>query len=159
MQAAKKALLLYDTQGTKFDGSVVSAVKKLLPKVPSYSTNHVLRGELLESYEQADQPFNYRLCRDPGIFVFCEADNVAPLGEGDFRLLEPLSHPADRLEVFRHKMEWGMTLGEGSKVFVTLPGDNLSAPKIARATVHYRGKIGTQSGTYFGVEILVCLMM
>ena len=152
-----KAILLAEIEGKKCDGGAISAVKRFFSeRFATYSTTRVVCGELLESCQNDDQPFNYRLCRDPGVLLFCEADNVATLDEEQFHLLEALSRPADRLEVFRHKLEWGMSLKDGAGVHVTLPSDSASPPTYAKAIVRYRGKIGNQCGTFFGVELMVC---
>ena len=151
-----KGILLFDTSGRKYDGAVKSAIKKYVPGVTPYSQTNVLAGELVADYWQADQRFNYRVYNDPNVLLYCQDDDVSPLVEEDFLLLEGISRPADRIEAFRHQLEFGMALKEGSRVTVTLPGANLSAPKRARAVVHYKGKVGNQPGHLFGVEILVC---
>ena len=140
MQVAKKVILL----------DIVQAYDE------SFDTTNVVGGELLESYQQADQAFNYRLCSDPDLLLFCEADYVAPLQEEQFHLLEAITNPLDRLEVFRHKLEWGMSLKDGANVCVTLPTNGASPPTYAKAIVRYRGPLGKQYGTFFGVEIMVC---
>ena len=122
----------------------------------SFATTNVVRGELLESYQQADEAFNYRLCSDPDRLLFCEADDVAPLQEEQFHLLEAITNPLDRLEVFRHTLEWGMSLKDGANVCVTLPNNGASPPTYAKAIVRYRGPLRKQYGTFFGVEIMVC---
>ena len=152
-----KAILLCDTAGRKYDGAVKSAVKRLLPGATPHSPINVLTGELLVDYCQEGQPFNYQVYNDPNVLLFSDGgDSVSPLGEEDVLLLEAISRPADRIEVFRHKLEFGMALKEGSCVTITLPGANLSAPTRVRAVVHYKGKVGNQPGTLFGIEILVC---
>ena len=151
-----KGIVLFDTAGRKYDGAVKSAIKKYFPGVTPHSQTNVLAGELVTDYWQADQRFNYRVYNDPNILLYCEDDNVSPLGEEDFLLLEAVSRPADRIEAFRHQLEFGMALKEGSSATVSLPVANLSAPTRVRAVVHYKGKVGNQPGTLFGVEILVC---
>ena len=62
MQVAKKVILL----------DIVQAYDE------SFDTTNVVGGELLESYQQADQAFNYRLCSDPDLLLFCEARLCSP---------------------------------------------------------------------------------
>ena len=152
-----RALLLYDVQGVKYDGAIKSTVIKFLSgSRESYSHINVPKGELLINRQPSDdRPFNFHLFRDPNVLLFCEADNVAPLGEQEFLLLEPIKSRSDRLEVFNRRFEWAMALKEGSSVDVTIPGDNISVPVCVRATVHYRGEVEDHLGTFFGVEILV----
>ena len=148
------AILLSDTSGRKYE----YAMKRFVLGATPHSPINVLTGELLVDYFQEGQPFNYQVYNDPTILLYCEADNVSPLGKEEFLLLEAISRPADRMEAFRHQMDFGMVLKEGSRVTVTLPAwANISHPTGARAFVHYKGKVGNQPGTMFGVEILVCL--
>lgn len=154
--AGMKAILLYDAAGTKYDGGVKSVVKKILPGATPYTTLNLLSGELLVEYWHDDQPHNFQLYRDPSVLLYCEADSVAPLSPKEFLLLEAVPYPGERMDAFRHKLEWGLSLKEGVSVNVTIPGDNLSTPPKCRAVVHYKGKVASQPGTYFGVEILVC---
>ncbi len=147
-------ILINDVQGCKFDGKVVSKVKKFLSGSASPSTVHVLRGELLVEVPDSDD-FNYKLYRDQSIYLFCTEVDVAPLNYEEFLILEPIKEPGDKLDVFQHKFEWGAKLREGSHVLVTLPGPNLALQEHVRAVVHYKGKIGYQQGIFYGVEILV----
>ena len=150
-----KRILLHDTAGRKYDGAFKSIIKKYVPQFISYSQINVFAGELVTDYLQVDQRYNYQVYNDPNVLLFCQDNEVSPLGEEEFLLLKGIGRPADRIEAFRHQLEFGMALKEGSTVTVTLPGANLSAPKRARAVVRYKGKVGNQPGTLFGVEILV----
>ena len=154
--AAKGAILLYDTLGTKFDGAVKSAFKKIIPRTNPYSPVNVLCGQLLIKCQQDDQQaLNYQLLCDPNVFLYCDKYTVAPLGPEEFQLLEAIKSHTDRLEAFRHKLDFGISLQQGHSVYVTIPGENLSVEPLARATVHYKGKIGNLPGVNFGVEIMV----
>ena len=154
-----KGILLCDTPGRKYDGVVKSTVKRYIPGATPHSQTNVLCGELLVDYYQEGQPFNYQVYNDPSVVLNCEVGIVSPLGEEEFLLLEAISRPADRIEAFRHKLEFGVNLQEGASVTVTLKGANLSAPPKARAVVHYKGRVGNQTGTLFGVEVLVCMIL
>ena len=131
------------------------AKKVILLDIVQYDESNFLRGELLESYncQNTEEVSNYRVCRSCDLLLFCKADDVAPLQEEQFDLLEAITNPLHRFEVFRHTLEWGMSLRDGAIVWVTLP---TSPPTYARAIVRYRGPLGEKHGTFFGVEIMVC---
>ena len=116
---------------------------------------NVLNGELLVSYFHEGQPYNYQVQHDPNVYLTCEADTVAPLRPEAFSLLEAIKKRGDRLEAFRNKLDWGLSLHEGSQVSVTIPRDKPFVKHQAMAVVHYKGGKGKSPGTFFGVEILV----
>ena len=156
MEATVGAILLKDVQGTKCDGGAKSAIKKFIGSATQSPTN-VLCGELLLGHANDDY-YNYVLSRDSNILMFCDINDIAPLNHEEFLLLEAIKRPCDRLTAFR-RLEWGVSLKIGSAVFVTVPGDNLSLDKRARAVVHYRGTVGNLPGINFGVEIMVSLKL
>ena len=117
---------------------------------------NVLRGELLLSLPD-DPKHTYRLDRDPTVVLTVSDElQIAPLNHKDFLLMQGIRQPTDRIDTFnKGKLEWALSLRQGSKVYVKLPDSNLSVEKWARATVHYVGQVGNLPGTQFGVEILV----
>ena len=144
------AILLKDVQGTKFDGGVKSAIKKLMGS-PTQSPADLLCGELLMEHDNYN---NYKLNRDSNVLLFCNSKDIAPLNHMEFPLLEGIKKPTDRLTAFKTKLEFGSTLEAGSAVCVTV-GDNHPVEKYVRAVVHYKGKVGSLPGVNFGVEIMV----
>ena len=152
------AILLKDVQGTKVDGVAKSTIKKLFTGSATQSPANVLCGELLLRHTISDDYYNYVLSRDSSVLMLCDDNDIAPLNHEEFLLLEAIKRPYDRITAFR-RLEWGVNLKIGSAVSVTVPGDNLSVDKRARATVHYKGAIGNLPGIYFGVEIMVSLKL
>ena len=155
MEPTVGAILLKDMQGNyKVDvaASVRSALKKLVHG-SAQSRMNVLCGELLLGHANDDH-YNYVLSRDSKVLMFCDNNDIAPLNHEEFLLLETIKKPSDRLVAFR-RLEWGVNLKTGSAVLITVPGDNLSVEKRARAIVHYKGAIGNSPGIHFGVEIMV----
>ena len=141
-------ILLQGAQGSK----TVNPVKKFLGV---YNVN-VPSGELLITLPD-DLKHTYRLDRD--LTVVCTVSDelqVVPLHQREFLLMQGIRQPAERIETFnRGKLDWGLSLCPGSKVYVKLPDSNISMDKWAKATVHYVGRVGNLRGTQFGVEILV----
>ena len=126
-----------------------STLKKLIPAVP-YSEVIILRGELITVKQNSSSETKYQLHRDPNVYVKCINEDIAPLNKQDFLLMEGIEKPADRMEAFiNEKLDWGITLKEGSTVYVILN------TQYARAVVHYKGVIGNVPGIRFGMEFLV----
>ncbi len=147
-------ILLKDIQGIKRN---TGALKKFMHGRTPYQNIYVLRGELMVA-KQNDLSFNYQLWSDPNVLFYSTEDNVAPLSENEFLLLEGIRKPNDRLEVFNgDKLELGESLGVGAQVYVNIPGPSLSMAKVecTRGVVHYKGRVGDIPGILFGVEILV----
>ena len=128
---------------------------------------NALRGELLVAIRGEDliprndgaKPHNYRLERDMTVTLRAEEDEVAPLDLRDFLLLEAIKSTHSRFDTFiyAYKMEWGLSLKEGSEVFVAV---NPEMPHHSwlrsRAAVCWVGELGgSERGTVFGVEIMV----
>ena len=153
MESTVGAILLKEVEGSKIDGIYKYTIKKLFTGSATQSPVNVLCGELLLGHVNDDY-YNYVLSRDSSVLMFCDINDLAPLNHEEFLLLEAIKRPSDRLIAFR-RLEWGVSLKIGSAVSVTVPGDNLSAEKRARAVVHYKGIIGNLSGIFFGVEIIV----
>ena len=80
----------------------------------------------------------------------CTIEDIALLNQQEFLLMEGIEKPADRMEVFNEKLDWGITLKKGSRVYVIL-----NSTQRTRGVVHCKGLIGNVPGILFGVEILV----
>ncbi len=122
-----------------------------------YQNINILCGELMIA-KQDDPSFNYQLWGDPNALFYSMEDNVAPLTQNEFLLLEGIQKPSDRLEAFNgNKLELGEALCVCSQVYINLPGPNLSvaAAERARGVVHHKGRVGDLPGILFGVEIMV----
>ena len=128
---------------------------------------NALRGELLVAIRGQDwvpkndrgKPHNYRLVRDTTVTLRAEEDEVAPLDWRDFSLLESIKSAHSRFDTFTSadKMEWALSLKEGSEVFVAvIPEEFLHSRLHSRAVVRWVGELGgKERGTVFGVEITV----
>ena len=146
------AILLKDSPAYKFDHGLK---KKLFGGGPQHVT--VLRGELLMGVDGSNH-YNYMLSHEENTCLFCDENDIAPLNNEEFLLLEAIKKPFDRLEAFRsNKLEWAAKLKAGVSVDVRTGGDNISHPEYARGVVHFKGMLKEQNGVYFGVEILVSL--
>ena len=140
-------ILLRDSRGL-----AKSALKKLISAVP-YSEVFILRGELVTIKQSSSSETKYQLHRDPNVYVNCTIEDIAPLNQQEFLLMEGIEKPADRVEVFNdEKLDWGSTLKQGYEVYVIL---NLNSTQYASTVVHYKGVIGSVPGIQFGVEHLV----
>ncbi len=147
-------ILLKDAQGIK---KFTGALKKFMREGTPYPNINILCGELMIA-KQDDPSYNYQLWSDPNVLFHSMEDNVAPLTQNEFLLLEGIRKPSDRLEAFNgNKLELGEALDVGSKVYINIPGPNLSVAAVegARGVVHYKGRVGDIPGIIFGVENLV----
>ena len=136
-----------------------SGFKKMIG-AGKFSVVNVHRGELLiqipenERQQCGDGPLlNYRLFKDPNILLYSGEENVSPLGEHDFKLLEAITSTNDRYTVFSHpdKLEWGASLRKGSRVYVKIPNTQI----VVAAVIRCKGSIESLPGINFGVEITV----
>ena len=116
-------------------------------------------GQDLVLRNDGGKPHNYRLARDATVTLRAEAE-VALLDREDFLLLGAIKSAHSRLNTFisAYKMEWGLSLKEGSEVFVAMNQEERhSAWLRSRAVVRWAGELGgKERGTVFGVEITVC---
>ena len=133
---------------------------------------NALRGELLLAIQGEDliprndgaKPHNYRLARDMTVTLRAEEQEVAPLDWRDFSLLESIKSAHSRFDTYisADKMEWALSLKEGSEVFVAvipeMPHHSLRSRAVVscQAVVRWVGDLeGSERGTVFGVEIMV----
>lgn len=100
---------------------------------------------------ETEQPFTHCLYHDRNIYMTCEAHQLsALLSTRQMKLLEAIDNAADRIDVFKTNLRWGIGLKAGSNVLVTLPGKDIEAKGIVRHCAEVKGSC------LFGVEILVC---
>ncbi len=147
-------ILLKDLQGIK---KITGALKKLVHRGTPHQNINIPRGELMIA-QQDDPSFNYQLWSDPNVLFYSMEDNLAPLTQNEFLLLEGIRKPSDRLEAFNsNKLELDYALVVGSHVYINIPGPNLSVAEVERprGVVHYKGRVGDLPGILFGVEIMV----
>ena len=112
-------ILLKDVQGIKKN---TGALKKLLHRGAPHQNINILRGELIVA-KQDDPNFNYQLWSDPNALFYAMEDNVAPLSQNEFLLLDGIRKPINRLEAFiSNKLELGEALCVSSQVYINLPG-------------------------------------
>ena len=165
------AILLQDSRGEKADTSIVGTVKNLVGLAGRKSSSVVVvRGELLvpipgdEITPRSDglKPHNYRLKRDPTVSLYCKDDgnDIAPLGEYEFWLLEGIKSQTTRYDVFisaSNMLDWGSKLKPGDVVYVGMPSQHTAPVQYAAAIIRYVGGLKTEPGIQFGVEITVSL--
>ena len=87
MAAKETAILLRDIQGEKT--SVLERLKVTAPKT-------VHRGELLLGGKETGSDLRYQLIANPGVIIHCSANDVAPLSQYEFELLETVKSPSAR---------------------------------------------------------------
>ena len=149
------AILLQDVQGYKES-------KSMFGYGPNFNTKYVLRGTLLirlsheevkELKQQSDgvPPFNFKVLKELGVKLCCNVNNVLLLNFKQKELLVAINGSDDRLEAV-DKLEWAEKLAEDSTVYVTIP----TLHDCAKGIVRHIGKLPGETGTKFGVELLVC---
>ncbi len=159
------AVLLEDKLGEKYSSLMGGLFKRT-------STVNVLRGELLvlipgdkiTPRNNGEKPHNYRVKSDATITLYCDEQEVAPMGSYEFLLLEAVSTAIVRYSMFLsgNILDWGQRLQPGDDVYVVVPGlthvPTQATPRAA-ARVCYVGGLGLGEdfigGVFFGVEIVV----
>lgn len=152
-------------KGSSYLGGLVTTKKTLT----------VLKGELVVAAPGEDsvprhgawKPHKYRLAQDTAVTLRAEDGEVALLDQRKYSLLEAIKSSEARLSTFlnKDKIKWGLSLVEGSEVFVTMnPEVSREAQLHSQAVVRWIGKLGREErGTVFGVEIMVracvCLLV
>ena len=162
----KGAILLKDLVGEKTESVLVGVLKKFTGKS---STVNVLRGELVEPISgdeltprsEGQRPYNYRVKKDPAVLLYCNAQDIAPLGDKEFLLLEAIQTPAARYELFvsGEKLDWGYNLNPGDTVYVSIPGLTVFPNQRAAAAIRSVGGLHPEPGLKFGIEIIVRWLM
>ena len=123
----------------------------------STENTYIGPGELL--VVEGDQ---YQLYSDPSVSLFLEANSTGILSPEEFSLLEAVLDRGERFRLYKDKLKWGVSLWVGSNVYVSVPEEakrSLVKQPEARAIVRYRGRVRSNPGTLFGVEILVSVFV
>ena len=154
--AAEAAILLKDIQGEKNVGRIAGLLKS--------GSKAVYRGELLLTLprvkvvprKDGKNAHNYQLASDPSVTLFCTEDDVAPVSDYEYHLMEAIKSREDRFDVFRKDiLDWGSKLKEGTFVYVTLPSKTPLSNQRAVSVIKYAGPLPNERGIQFGVEIQV----
>ena len=150
------AILLKDVQGEKSGGKIGGFFKP--------STKAVCRGELLLLLpgvkviprKDGKPAHNFQLATDPSVTLFCPEDDVAPLSDYEYHLMEAIKSREARFDVFRKDiLDWGSKLKEGTFVYVALPSKTPVSNQRAVSVIKYVGPLPNERGIQFGVEIQV----
>ena len=159
----KGALLLQDVWGEKAN----STITKIIGLGKKGSVN-VLKGTLLCSIPDKEQvprqdgkpAHNYRVYKNDVVTLFCSEQEVAPLTNNEFHLLNAIKSPGARFEVFVNGVaDWGSKLKLNDMVYVTLPSKQAIGNQRVRAAVRWIGVLPNEDGIKFGVEITVCVII
>ena len=158
----KGAILLKDLVGEKSESVLVGVFKKVAGRS---SAVNVLRGELVERIPgdeltprgEGQRPYNHYVKKDPAVLLYCHEQDIAPLGDKEFLLLEAIQTPAARYEVFvsGEKLDWGYDLKPGDTVYVSIPGLTVRPNQRAAAVIRFIGGVHPEPGIKFGIEIKV----
>ena len=161
----KGFILLKDKVGEKSESIWGGIVRRVVGRQP---TTNILKGELLEQIpgdalvprtegQNVLKPYNYRLVKDPAVAVYCSENDIAPLSDKEFLLLEAIQSVSARYEVFivGNKVEWGCGLKPGDPVYVSIPGATVTPNQRAAAVIRYIGGQPPDPGLMFGIEITV----
>ena len=164
----KGAILLKDHVGEKSE-STLGMIKRLVGGKSALM--NVLRGELVEPIPgdelaprtEGQKPYNYHWKKDPAVLLYCHEEDIAPLSDKEFLLLEAIQTPAARYEVFisGEKLDWGCNLKPGDTVYVNIPSLTVLSSCRAAAVIRYVGGLPPkpglppQPGLMFGIEIIV----
>ena len=108
------------------------------------------KGSLVVAVSSRDSPVNYKTISGFSINLNCKSSQVYKLNVLQKDLLEGVKHLHDRTEVL-HKLEWVQELKIGSLVFVIVP----TIPLPVQGVIRFIGELPGQSGTKFGVELMV----
>lgn len=162
----KGAILLKDLVGEKSESVLVSVFRIVAGRS---SAVNVPRGELVEQIpvdgltprNEGQKPYNYRVKKDPAVLLYCHEQDIAPLGDKEFLLLEAIQTPAARYEMFisGEKMDWGCRLKPGDTVYVNIPSLTVLPSCRAAAVVCYVGGLIPEPGLKFGIKITVRWLM
>lgn len=150
------AVLVQDVNGYKENKSMFSYSS-------TFTSKYVLRGSLLTrlSHQEIEElrqhqtgntpPFNFKVIGETSVKLHCEADDVRLLSYKQKEILLAINSTVDRFYAI-DKLEWAEKLTEESTVYVNVP----TLCTVAKGVVHYVGKLPGESGTKFGIELLVC---
>ena len=157
--ASEAAILLKDTQGEK--SGRIQILK-------ANSTKLICRGELLLTISRdkiiprkdGKHAHNYYHANDTAVTLFCSEDDVAPLGDYEYRLMEAVKSREARYDVFlKASLDWGSKLKAGMYVNATLPSKSPVPNQPAVSRIEYVGPLPNVPGIQFGVQIMVNVYM
>ena len=148
-----KYILLRDRVGHTIEKNMLS-----LGLTTKSTPMQVLRGELLESVPEAEQPTDLTKVAVVGIErkslrLECRTEDMARLSEEETKLLLAITSSEGRYQTYidRKRLTFGRQLSPGSTVFVDVKG----ASKVLPGVVWYIGILPPSLGTWFGVELTV----
>lgn len=145
----KAVILLKDTQGEK-----AGKRKGLLKSTPSLRT--VCRGELLLC-KDGETAHNFKVASDPSLTLHCTKDDVTPLSDYQFRLLEPIISREARYNSFQKGiLGWASELKKDDYAYIVLLTNLIQEQKVLVA-IRYIGSLQNKPGIWFGAEIMVCI--
>ena len=153
----RKYLLLQDRVGTNVERTILS-LGLSTKQVPT----QVLRGELLETLPEAEQPKDSSkialgCIERKSLRLECALDCITRLAEEDTNLLLAISSLEKRYQTYmdRKRLDFGKRIGQGSRVFVIVKGISKKLPGV----VWYKGELPSCNGTMFGVELIVSTLL
>ena len=94
---------------------------------------------------------NYKPVTDLSVSLCCETHQVFQITREQRDKIHAVKKLEDRLKAV-HKLDWIDGLHFGSYVYVTIPASTVPV----RGVVRHIGKLQGESGTMFGVELMVC---
>ncbi len=154
MQEPKnKYILLHNRTGYNLERNLFT-----LGLTTTSTPTQVLRGELLESLPEAEQPLDLTRIAVVGIDrkslrLECRTEDLARLSDEDANLLLAIFPFQLRFDTFidRLRMDFGRRVEPYSQVFVSVEGISKDLPGI----VWYKGELPSRPGTMFGIELIV----
>jgi len=151
-----KFILLQDRVGQTVERNVFS-----LGLSTKSSPSQALRGDLLEALPEAEQPQDSTKIALVGIDrkslrLECTLENLARLSDEDANLLLAISSLEERYQMFMDRsvrLDFGRKILAGCQVYVSVKGVAKKLPGV----VWYKGELPSNSGTMFGVELIVSI--
>ncbi len=152
-----KYILLQDRVGQTVERNML-----VLGLSTKSSPTQVLRGDLLEALPEHDQPEDSTKIALVGIDrkslrLECSTEYLTRLSDEDANLLLAISSLEERYQTFmdRIRLDFGRKILPGCKVYVTVKGFS----KKLSGVVWYKGQLPSNSGTMFGVELIVSKLL
>jgi hypothetical protein len=133
----------------------------------SYSSTNIkftslLQGEILirnvtTAADESNGLIRLHLYDKPSYFSDCPYEDVKRIDEEEAKLLLPIQSAAYRLNLFKDKslLKNGKKITLGSYVYVKVRSVGGASKQELRGIVRYKGPLPKESGTWFGVELLV----
>ena len=150
-----KYILLQDRVGQTVERNVFS-----LGLSTKSTPTQVLRGDLLEALPEGEQPQDSTRIALVGIDrkslrLDCTLECLTRLSDEDANLLLAISSLEERYQTFmdRIRLDFGRKVLPGCKVYVSVKGVSKKLPGV----VWYKGELPSNSGTMFGVELIVSI--